>query len=141
MILLFSWLHYLSQKSGDLDFVFENLGHFLTMKKKTFVHVEVIFFKSNFFVKFCYSKNHYSQQSKTTFRCNLLVGSQYCLKPNSANNLAYLVIYLFNLVIQLLKGGFFFSWKVGWLVICSCGFASYDVTQFVPFVPMHSQVE
>ncbi len=31
MILLFSWLHYLSQKSGDLDFVFENLanlGHF-----------------------------------------------------------------------------------------------------------------
>jgi hypothetical protein len=51
MVLLFSWLNYLSQKSGDLDFFFENLGnlgHFLTMKKNKIVYVEAIFFKSKF---------------------------------------------------------------------------------------------
>jgi hypothetical protein len=96
MILLFSWLCYLSKKSGDLDFSFENLvnlGHFLTMKKNL-LYVLKSYFSSQNFVKICYSKIHYSQQSKTTFRYNLLVGSQCCLKPNSANNLAYLFIYL-----------------------------------------------
>ncbi len=116
MILLFSWLHYLSQKSGDLDFVFENLanlGHFPHHENKIKLYMLNSYFSSQNFVKFCYSKNHYSQQSNTTFRYNLLVGSQYCLKPNSANNLAYLFIYLFNFVIQLFKGGFFFFFSKG----------------------------